>query len=105
MTLQEHIDAADRYLTRAAAMSSKYGVCVESIPAVNALAALALAHAATAQAQLMARKTAPRAGTPEWAPRIQYPHDTPLPCYEDDLNRCGCSTCINEPKVPGKRPA
>lgn len=45
-----------------------------------------------------------RSGTPEWSPRIQYPHDTLLPCYEDDLNRCGCPTCIDEPQVHGKRP-
>jgi hypothetical protein len=39
---------------------------------------------------------------PEWSPA--YAHETPVPCYEDDVSRCGCSTCINEPKVPGKRP-
>ena len=54
LTPKEHLDHADRYLERAAALSTRYGVCVESIPACQVLAALALAHATTAQAQLMA---------------------------------------------------
>lgn len=45
-----------------------------------------------------------RRSVPEWSPITGWPHYKPIPCYEDDLNRCGCSTCINEPKVPGKRP-
>ena len=54
MTPKEHIDQAEIYLARATAMEGRYGACVESQPGVNVLAALALAHATTAQAQLMA---------------------------------------------------
>ncbi len=104
MTPLEHIEKANFYLQRAAGMEGRYGMCVETAPSVDVLAALAQAHASTATAQLMALSQKPRSGTPEWSPRIQYPHDSPLPCYEDDVNRCGCSTCIAEPKVPGKRP-
>jgi hypothetical protein len=54
MTPKEHLELADRYLARAAAMPTRYGVSVESAPSVDVLAALALAHATTATAQLMA---------------------------------------------------
>ena len=54
MTPKEHIDKADQLLERAELMRAKYGVCVESAPYVDVLAALAQAHASTAQAQLMA---------------------------------------------------
>ena len=54
MTPKEHIDRADQLLERAELMRGRYGVCIENIPACNTLAALAQAHASTAQAQLMA---------------------------------------------------
>lgn len=57
MTPKEHLEHADRYLSRAASMSTRYGVCVESAPSVNVLAALAQAHATTAQAQIMWQET------------------------------------------------
>lgn len=53
MTPKEHIDQADRYLERADSMRARYGVCVESVPSVGVLAALAQAHASTATAMLM----------------------------------------------------
>ena len=58
MTPKEHIEQADRYLVRAASMSARYGVCVETAAGVDVLAALAQAHAATAQAMLMSGETA-----------------------------------------------
>jgi hypothetical protein len=54
MTPLEHLERADYYLSRAAALRTQYGVPVESAPSVDVLAALALAHATTATAQLMA---------------------------------------------------
>ena len=58
MKPEEHIAQADHYLASAAALSTRYGVCVEAIPACEVLAALALAHATTATAQLMATQPA-----------------------------------------------
>jgi len=54
MKPKEHIEQADLCLQRADALTTRYGVPMESIPACQVLAALALAHATTASAQLMA---------------------------------------------------
>ena len=58
MTPKEHIERANFYLARAASMEGRYGMCVETAPSVDVLAALAQAHASTAQAMLMAGETA-----------------------------------------------
>ena len=58
LTPKEHIEKANFYLQRAAGMEARYGVCVETAPSVDVLAALAQAHASTAQAMLMAGETA-----------------------------------------------